>query len=395
MELIQNMNGGFVLNIQQVLDARLWLAITNNLQSGDFTGAIGDAIHFLSQLIRDRSGLDGDGAPLAGEAFGGPNPKLKVNRLQTDSDRDEQQGILQLLLGIYRGIRNPRSHEKRTDSSEDAEAIILFINHLVKIIDRSRAPFDLESYLDRVFDAGFSESERYAELLVAEVPERKRWETFLAVYKNKDTRGRHWKKVAFYITALVKVLTASEVTAVCEVVSAELKTTQGDSSAQKILQIMPNELWPRYDEIARIRTESKLIGSIKDGRHSDGKCTGGVFGTWAIGLEDTFVLKDELATTLTSKIQSSDREEQDYVFEYFIRRMPDFLPNPGYRLSIALRQGLEAGDERFHKALAFLAEDVPFDPPPPAWRTVLGGAYDKFTEKQEANEGVADDHVPF
>src|SRR4051794_10855132 len=98
--------------------------------------AILDGRHFLGQLIRDRSGLDGDGQSLVGSAFGGANPLLKVNQLQTDSDWNLQRGVEALLRGLYQAIRNPRSHAKFSDTQEDAQALLLFINYLIGIIDR-------------------------------------------------------------------------------------------------------------------------------------------------------------------------------------------------------------------------------------------------------------------
>jgi uncharacterized protein (TIGR02391 family) len=69
---------------------------------------------------------------LVGQAFGGKTPKLRVNKLQTESDQDIQKGTENLLLGLYQSIRNPRSHGKLTDTKEDADAIILFIIGLTR-----------------------------------------------------------------------------------------------------------------------------------------------------------------------------------------------------------------------------------------------------------------------
>jgi len=154
------------MNVEAVLDTRLWQAVQNSYESGNYTGAILDALHFLSNLIREKTGLESDGVALAGQAFGGKSPKLKVNKLQSESDKNVQRGIEQLVRGIYQGIRNPRSHEKYTDSEKDAEAIILFINYLIKTIEQSKSPFTKSDFLKRVFDPDFVRNERYAKLLV-------------------------------------------------------------------------------------------------------------------------------------------------------------------------------------------------------------------------------------
>jgi uncharacterized protein (TIGR02391 family) len=389
-----------LLNLQPVLDARLWNAIESNFQSGDFTGAVVDSIHFLGELIRERSGLDGDGVGLVGEAFGGTNPKPKVNSLQTESERNVQRGIEQLLRGFYQGIRNPRSHQKYKDSSDDAEAIILFVNHLIKIIDRAKSPFDLASYLDRVFDPSFSDVDRYAELLIAEIPPGKRWDTLLAVYNEKEARGgQHQKKLSRFLKVFLKTLAPEELTDFCAAVSAELKTTNSDATVQTILQIMPGEYWTNYEEIARIRTESRLIASIKDGKYdrTRERCTAGAFGTWAVGLEPHFVTKAELLSVIGAKLASSDEEQQDYALHWFANRLSKIVDKPPAPLALVLRNGLRAGDSRFYNALSFLWDLLNA---PPKWGEALGEAYDNFQKKDDVepaatNVGISDEDVPF
>src|SRR5437763_7191859 len=118
--------------LQINLDERLWLAIQPTYSKGDYRGAVTDAIHFLSELIRNKSGLDGDGVPLVGAAFGGQNPIIKVNSLQTESEQNEQKGVAEMLRGLYQGIRNPRSHSKMDDPPETANEILALINFLVR-----------------------------------------------------------------------------------------------------------------------------------------------------------------------------------------------------------------------------------------------------------------------
>jgi uncharacterized protein (TIGR02391 family) len=129
------------------IDPRLWASLQNAYEAGNYTSAILDSIHFLSELIRDKSGLDSDGNNLVGAAFGGQNPIIKVNAGHTESQKDEQRGTEQLLRGIYTAIRNPRSHEKRTDTRETADVVINFANYLLGIIDKSRAAFDKQGLM--------------------------------------------------------------------------------------------------------------------------------------------------------------------------------------------------------------------------------------------------------
>jgi len=162
------------MNIETKINESLWNAIQNSYSSRNFTASIIDAIFYLSNVIRERSGLESDGVALIGGAFGGKNPKLKVNKLQTESDWNIQKGVEELLKGLYQGIRNPRSHEKYNDPQEDADSIIIFVNYLLKIICESKPPFTKQAFFDKIFDPYFPENSRYSELLIQQIPPKLR-----------------------------------------------------------------------------------------------------------------------------------------------------------------------------------------------------------------------------
>ena len=43
--------------------------------------------------------------------FSPNSPIIKLNSLETQSDRDEQEGFMHLFIGAMQGIRNPKAHE--------------------------------------------------------------------------------------------------------------------------------------------------------------------------------------------------------------------------------------------------------------------------------------------
>lgn len=87
------------MNLETKLDPRLWDAIRASYENRNFTGAILDAMYFLSDLVRERTGLESDGVALVGQAFGGNAPKLKVSPLQTESDWNLQKELNNSLGG--------------------------------------------------------------------------------------------------------------------------------------------------------------------------------------------------------------------------------------------------------------------------------------------------------
>lgn len=111
------------MNLQSEISPELWATISQSYQARHYSNTITDAVHYLSELIREKAGVDGDGSSLIGQAFGGDNPKLQINRLQTESEKNEQKGFQELLRGIYTGIRNPRSHGHRIDTPKTTDGM--------------------------------------------------------------------------------------------------------------------------------------------------------------------------------------------------------------------------------------------------------------------------------
>ena len=61
----------------------------------------------LINFIKERSGLDIDGASLVRTAFSKNNPILAFNELANQTDIDEQEGMMHLFEGAVLAVRNP------------------------------------------------------------------------------------------------------------------------------------------------------------------------------------------------------------------------------------------------------------------------------------------------
>ena len=132
------------MEIQKEIEPELYEAIKIHYEAGLYSNAILDAIKELTELIREKAKLDGDGANLVGQAFGGTSPPIKISPMQKASEVDEQRGFEQLLRGLYIGIRNPRTHEIYTDKKDSCDAIVLFVNYLISIIRSTHSFFVLD-----------------------------------------------------------------------------------------------------------------------------------------------------------------------------------------------------------------------------------------------------------
>ena len=196
------------MNLQTNIPDPLWEAVASTYEAENYSHAILEAIHYMSNLLRERAGVDGDGAALVGHALGGDLPKLKLNSLQTESDKNVQKGFEQILRGIYTGIRNPRSHEQASDNKESADAIIHFLGYIVMLLNASKEAFTLEAFIDRLIDPEFVQNERYAKLVIAEVPKLRLGEAIIALYQTR--RKIDLRKLRFLIPELLSVLSPNQ-----------------------------------------------------------------------------------------------------------------------------------------------------------------------------------------
>ena len=313
------------MDLRSLIRPELWSTISNTYEARNYNHAIIDAFQYMSEIIREKSGVDGDGEKLVGAAFGGKHPLLRINKLQTDTERDTQQGLVQILIGMYKGIRNPRSHEQIEDAKNTADAIIYFIDYLLGVIDKSQEPFTIPDFFSRVIDKYFVQTPEYAKLLVEEIPPKRSFDVLIEIYRRKQEGDGY--NISLVVKEILKKVTEEQTTQFLAVVSDELKTTQNNTIIRLILQILPPDLWNKLSETARIRVENILIKSIEEGEANDqGKIINkaGWLGTWAQGFIKYFESKDKLKYVILKKL-NQNFNEQMYVFSYFLNELPDLF----------------------------------------------------------------------
>ncbi len=101
------------MNLETEVSRELWQAVRRSYGSQAWSNAVLDSVHYLSDALRTKTGLQSDGVALVGQALGGSVPKLRLNRLQTESEKSVQGGVEQLLRGVYQAIRNPQPRAYR------------------------------------------------------------------------------------------------------------------------------------------------------------------------------------------------------------------------------------------------------------------------------------------
>lgn len=339
------------MNLQSEVSQDMWSAISGTYEAGNYSHAVLDAIQHISSILRERTGLDGDGHSLVGQALGGDAPRLRINSLQTDSERNVQKGIEHVLRGVYLGIRNPRSHETLTDTKRTADAIIVFLDYIAGLLNSSQQSFTPAGFVSRARDSEFVDTERYAELLLAEVPPLRRGDALIALFHER--RLVDPRKLRHIIRLLLSQLSDAQLVHYLAVASEELRSVSDDASIRSCLQMLAPEHWPRLSEVSRLRVEYKLIAGIKLGETNAAGYTTEALATWARQFLRYFTLTRDAALTLIRKLEDADADDRHYVAKFFMGTLPNIVTSDQLRARCvrAMAAAVRMGDENVRSAL--------------------------------------------
>lgn len=373
------------MNIETRISTELWTAVRRSYESQAWSNAILDGIHHLSDVIRSRTGLQSDGVVLAGQALGGNSPKLRVNKLQTESDENVQRGAEQLLRGLYQAIRNPRSHRRVDDSQADADTLLLFINYLLGLIGHAKTSFSLDEAIARALDENFVPNERYSALVVEEIPSRNRLEVGLAVFERRAEANQ--KQLAPFFQALLERLSEEGRVEFFAALSDNLRDSSDDDLLQFTLQILQPTQWLELSEVARLRSENRLLKNLRQGwvNHTTGKCTGGALATWSRDFWPHFTLKKEFLEAATQQVNSQDPEVYAYASKFVLHYLSSLADKPPWQLQSALARRIKEGDESLYTSVKYnliWPEDQ--------WHKIIKDALDAYAESHPE-----DDDIPF
>ena len=100
--------------------------------------AVFEATKGVAERIRLLSGLNSDGADLVNKAFAGQQPVLALGPLATESEKSEQKGFANLLVGLFGAVRNPLAHAPKTNwpmSEQDALDILTLVSLIHRKLD--------------------------------------------------------------------------------------------------------------------------------------------------------------------------------------------------------------------------------------------------------------------
>jgi len=113
----------------------------DELLDENYFHAIFEATKGVAQRIRELSGLSNDGADLITKAFLGQSPVLALGTLAGESEKSEQKGFANLLIGLFGAVRNPLAHAPKINwhvSEQDALDILALVSLIHRKLDGVR-----------------------------------------------------------------------------------------------------------------------------------------------------------------------------------------------------------------------------------------------------------------
>lgn len=353
----------------------LWKAIEAHYERNDFTEAVRDAVFHMSEVLREKGGIeDKDGSKLVETALLGNNPAILVNKNETTTEKDFQQGIGFAFKGIMQSVRNPLSHESFQYTQEEAEVLILYINFLLNQVDKSGGSTKIDSIIELLLDEDFTDTQEYAELLLKEVPIKKRYDLLLELYQMRAELPRN--RLRYFLTALFASLTKAAKNDFMHVVSASLMRCKDDKELRMFCHYFMKDTYSGIDKLAQLRFENMMIKSIENGRveynldemgnEVAGCDAKGSLGTWIASAAKLELLsnKKEIVQKLFYSLMSDDKEQENYIFEYFKNIVFNTSLELTQRQISHIKNRLKSGDKRYLDALfwdmEFLTEESPW-----------------------------------
>lgn len=97
-----------------------------------------EAVKSIAQRIRDITGVEKDGNELVEFVFSIRSPLIRINLLETDTDRSEHIGLSNFIKGLFGMIRNPTAHEPKVKfiiTESDAIDFLTMVSYVHKKLD--------------------------------------------------------------------------------------------------------------------------------------------------------------------------------------------------------------------------------------------------------------------
>lgn len=250
-------------NIKDLISKDIWNVIKDNYERGSYTTAITNLIQYINETVQDKADLENvDNTSLIEQAFLGKSPKLQINKLQTRTEKDIQEGVGYLFKGACLAIRNPRSHERYTDNKLTADRIILFYDYALDFIRKSEQPKLIDDWIEFIFDSNFVGTEQYAEETLKEIPQKKRYDLLVSVFRNRENGIPN--KLNYIVEKLMESISPDEYNEFIKGLNKELIQCNNDNKLIMFFNLFPHSQWNKLQQLSKLRVENIVLKSINN-----------------------------------------------------------------------------------------------------------------------------------
>lgn len=229
-------------------------SIKTHYENKDYTEVVRDALLCLTTEIRKKSDLtDSDGVDLINKAFSEKQPLIKINKLETTTDKNKHRGIMDLSKGLIEYFRNPMSHSKQEYSKKVADAILVLLDEVIlEEIIGSKSINSIEDWYLEITNDLFPNTERYAKSLISAIPKNKYYELAVMLYKNRNNITKLKDKI---IDELVNNLSEEEFKDYCEVIENDLFGNITENDVISSLKFISTNIWNKLSDLAKSKVE--------------------------------------------------------------------------------------------------------------------------------------------
>jgi len=99
-----------ILGYLEKLHPYIYKSCSKLFEDGYYTHVIEESVKAVFEYIRRKTGLKLDGTKLINKVFSTDSPILSFGDLDNESIRNEQVGFMQMLKGLFQGVRHPLAH---------------------------------------------------------------------------------------------------------------------------------------------------------------------------------------------------------------------------------------------------------------------------------------------
>lgn len=115
---------------------------SEELVADNYFHAVLEATKSVADKLRRRAGLTEDGMQLVDKTLAGDSPRVRINALNSESERNEQRGFANLVRGIFGMFRNPTAHSARIHwmmDKSDAEDLLTIVSLIHRRLDAAQS----------------------------------------------------------------------------------------------------------------------------------------------------------------------------------------------------------------------------------------------------------------